>query len=80
MEYEKKQKHLEFLIKDEEEAIEGYAKVIKDLGAEDDDLGELTEIMQEEIRHKYQLTRMLNATKVEKTDHNAPVSDYYKGE
>ena len=77
MEYEKKQKHLEFLIKDEEEAIEGYSKVIKDLGAEDDDLGELTEIMQEEIRHKYQLTRMLNAIKVEKTDHDAT---YYKGE
>ena len=69
MDYEKKQKHLEFLIEDEEEAIEGYAKVIKDLGAEDDDIGELTQIMQDEIRHKNDLTFMLEKLKVEKIDH-----------
>ncbi len=69
MNYKLKVDDLEFLIDDEKEAIVGYQKVLKDFGATEDEVAELTNILQDEIRHLIILKNMLERIKAEKEDH-----------
>lgn len=69
MNYKLKIDDLSFLIDDEKEAIIGYQKVLKDFGANEDEVAELTNILQDEIRHLNILKEMLERTKAENKDH-----------